>query len=262
MTPNYLVFDIETIPDVDVLRIWQPDMPVEWTDEQVVDHAQQLQYAKNQSTFLPVYTHKVACISYVYRSNEVLKIGSIGQVADPEIELVRKFFEIIERKTPQIISWNGKGFDAPVLQYRSLLHGIVAPKYWDQGENNRENKWNNYLGKYHSQHLDLMDLIGSYQAKAPLDIISKMLGAPGKSGFDGKNVWDAWRQGKLADIRHYCETDVVNTYLVFARFQYIRGNWPLEHYQNEITLLRSTLENKGEQWGEFLAQWPPSIQHE
>jgi predicted PolB exonuclease-like 3'-5' exonuclease len=61
----------------------------------------------------------------------------------------------------------------------------------------------------------------------------------------------------LAEIRNYCETDVVNTYLVFARFQLMRGQFTKARYEKELELVRSIL-NKSEEahWKEFLAQWP------
>ena len=117
------------------------------------------------------------------------------------------------------MSWNGSGFDLPVLHYRGLIHGVQCARYWDQGEDDKEFKWNNYISRYHSRHLDLMDLLAMYtgRANAPLDELARLIGFPGKLGMDGSKVWEAYQQGKLDEIRNYCETDVANTYLVFAR---------------------------------------------
>ena len=93
------------------------------------------------------------------------------------------------------------------------------------GDDDREFKWNNYLSRYHMRHLDLMDLLALYQPRAnvPLDELAKLMGFPGKFGMDGSAVWGAFQRGDIAAIRNYCETDVVNTYLVFLRFQLMRG---------------------------------------
>ncbi len=125
----------------------------------------------------------------------------------------------------RLVSWNGSGFDLPVLHYRGLIHGVQCARYWDQGEDDKEFKWNNYISRYHSRHLDLMDLLAMYtgRANAPLDELAKLIGFPGKLGMDGSQVWEAYQQGRLDEIRNYCETDVANTYLVFARFQLMRG---------------------------------------
>ena len=92
---------------------------------------------------------------------------------------------------PQLVSWNGGGFDLPVLHYRGLRHGVVAGKYWDMGDDDREFKYNNYISRYHLRHLDLMDLLAMYQprANAPLDAMAKLCGFPGKLGMDGSQVY-------------------------------------------------------------------------
>ncbi len=112
-----------------------------------------------------------------------------------------------------------------MLNYRALIHGVRAARFWDMGEDDRDFKWNNYISRYHSRHLDLMDVLAMYQGRgnAPLDQIAQLLGLPGKLGMDGSKVWDAYQAGRIEAIRHYCETDVANTYLVYQRFQLIRG---------------------------------------
>ncbi|HEY7985600.1 MAG TPA: 3'-5' exonuclease, partial [Methylophilaceae bacterium] len=157
------------------------------------------------------------------------------------------------------VSWNGGGFDLPVLHYRGLIHGVKAPRYWDMGEDDREFKWNNYISRYHTRHLDLMDVLAMYQprANAPLNEIAQLCGFPGKLGMDGSKVWDAYKNGEIEAIRNYCETDVVNTYLVFLRFQLMRGTLTAEAHINEVNLVRETLENEAApHWKEFLAAWP------
>jgi predicted PolB exonuclease-like 3'-5' exonuclease len=138
---------------------------------------------------------------------------------------IQSFFATIDRYTPQLVSWNGGGFDLPVLHYRGLIHGVHAASYWELGEDDREFRYNNYIGRYHTRHIDLMDLLAMYQprASAPLDDLARLCGFAGKLGMDGSKVWDAFQAGGIEQIRNYCETDVVNTYLLFTRFQRMRG---------------------------------------
>ena len=150
-----------------------------------------------------------------------------------------------------------------MLNYRGLIHGVAAPRYWDTGDgdyaDSRDFRYNNYLGRYHMRHIDLMDLLALYQprASAPLDQLARLAGFPGKLGMDGSQVWDAFRAGRLADIRNYCETDVFNTWLVFLRFQRMRGALDGAAYDREIALARATIEKlEGPHWREFLARWP------
>jgi hypothetical protein len=103
-----------------------------------------------------------------------------------------------------------------------------------------------------------MDVLAMYQprANAPLNEIAQLCGFPGKLGMDGSKVWDAYKNGEIEAIRNYCETDVVNTYLVFLRFQLMRGALTPEAHINEVNLVRETLENEtAPHWKEFLAAW-------
>ena len=43
--------------------------------------------------------------------------------------------------------------------------------------------------------------------------------------MDGGQVWTAFQEGRIEEIRNYCETDVVNTYLLYCRFQMMRGGF-------------------------------------
>jgi hypothetical protein len=186
-------------------------------------------------------------------------VRCLGEEGDPEARLVQDFFRVIERYTPQLVSWNGGGFDLPVLHYRALIHGVQAARYWDLGDDDRDFRFNNYLSRYHTRHLDLMDVLSMYQprASAPLDDIARLAGFAGKLGMEGGRVWDAYRAGQLGKIRSYCETDVVNTYLVFCRFQKMRGLLDDAVYRTEVRLVRETLQSLGaDPWHEFLDAWP------
>ena len=257
MTPT-LVFDIETIPDVAGLRsLHQVSAAV--SDAEIVEMASQFRRQKTGSDFLPHHLHRVVAISCTLREGDSFRVWSLGKPDEDEGSLIQRFFDGIEKYTPQLVSWNGGGFDLPVLHYRGLIHGVQSPRYWDMGEDDRDFKWNNYISRYHTRHLDLMDLMAMYtgRANAPLDELAKLIGFPGKLGMDGSKVWDAYQQGQLADIRNYCETDVVNTWLVFARFQLMRGQFSRERYQQEIDLVRQSLTQiDAPHWQEYLAAWP------
>jgi predicted PolB exonuclease-like 3'-5' exonuclease len=197
-------------------------------------------------------------IACALREGDGLRVWSLGTPADSEADLIGRFFDGIEKYTPQIVSWNGSGFDLPVLHYRGMVHGLSAARYWDMGEDDRDFRFNNYINRYHARHLDLMDLLALYQprAYASLDDFARLCGFPGKLGMDGAQVGEAFRAGKIEAIRNYCETDVANTHLVFLRFQLLRGACNAEGYRRECDLVRSTLEKSREpHWREFLDAW-------
>jgi 3'-5' exonuclease len=256
-----LIFDIETIPDVAGLRRTL-DIEPNASDAEVAASAFAQRKEKTGSDFLPHHLHRVCAISCVLRSGESdLAIWSLGALNDDEPTIIKKFFSLVERYTPQLVSWNGGGFDLPVLHYRSLVHGLDAARYWDWGDDDRDFKWNNYLSRYHTRHLDLMDVLALYQPRAfvGLDDLAKLCGLPGKLGMDGSQVWPAYQRGELADIRAYCETDVANTYLMFLRFQRMRGVLSAEQRRVEELRVHEKLETlPGEHWKRYLAAWKVS----
>jgi predicted PolB exonuclease-like 3'-5' exonuclease len=252
-----LVFDIETVPDVEGLRkLWELDASV--SEAGVVDLASQRRRQATGNDFLPAHQHKVVAISCALRSDEGIRVWSLGSAGDAEGEIVKRFFDGLAKYTPQLVSWNGSGFDLPVLHYRSLIHGIPAATYWDLGENDREFKFNNYISRFHTRHMDLMDMIAGYQnrAFAPLDEIAQLCGFPGKIGMEGSQVYEAWKRGEIESIRAYCETDVANTYLLYLRFQLIRGALDEGAYGREIQLVRDWLRAQdAKHWKDFDAAW-------
>ncbi|WP_332748421.1 3'-5' exonuclease [Hydrogenophaga sp.] len=255
-----LVFDIESIPDIDGLRALRA-APADLTDEQVYASWLEERRAKGQSDFMPLHLQRVLVISCVFRNAEGLRIHSfVDRDGQSEGRVVQTFFHAVEKHTPQLVSWNGGGFDLPVLHYRGLRHGVEASKYWDLGEDDREFKWNNYISRYHMRHLDLMDLLAMYSPKnnAPLDAMAKLCGFPGKLGMDGSQVYAQFLAGQTEDIRRYCETDVMNTYLVYCRFQKMRGGLTEAEYEQEIAMVKETLGNltpAESHWDEYLKAW-------
>ena len=256
MTPT-LVFDIETIPDTDGLKKLF-DLPPETSAEDVANIAFHKRRQQNGGEFLPHHQHRVVAISCALREGDSFRVWTLGAPDAPEQEIIQRFFDGIEKYTPNIVSWNGSGFDLPVLHYRAMIHGIQAPRYWDMGDDDRDFKWNNYISRYHMRHLDLMDVLAMYsgRANAPLDQMAQLCGFPGKLGMDGSKVWDAYKNGEIGAIRDYCETDVANTYLVFLRFQLMRGLLTKQRYDEEVQLVRDTLQGYGlPHWQEFVAAW-------
>jgi len=252
-----LVFDIETVPDIEGLRKLY-DLGPELAPADIAEMAFQFRRQATGSDFLQLHVQRVVAISCALRDKNDFRVWTLGSAEDSEAELIRRFFEGIDKYTPQLVSWNGSGFDLPVLHYRALIHGVQARRYWEMGDDDREFKWNNYISRYHTRHLDLMDLMALYQprANAPLDALAKLAGFPGKLGMDGSQVWGAFQNGEIAAIRNYCETDVVNTYLVYLRFQLMRGMVSETQYKTECELVRTTLKKSSEpHWKEFLGQW-------
>jgi predicted PolB exonuclease-like 3'-5' exonuclease len=247
---NILVFDIETVPDTEsgakILDLKN------LSDKDIIKAMEHTQLQKNGSIFQPLHLHKIVTISVLYKNNEKLSLLSLGDENSKEKDILKKFFSAIDKYQPQLVSWNGKGFDSPVIHYRSLIHEVSSIKYWDKGEDDREFKWNNYLNRYHERHLDLMDVLSGFKKPAPLTDIAQLIGAPGKYGIDGSKVTDYYLQNNIKKIRDYCETDVLNTYFVFLRYQLISNSISKEKYLELKSEILEFLENSGkDHWKEF-----------
>lgn len=255
---NVLVFDIETVPDVEAGRRLHNLDGLGDADVATAMFAIRRQQTGG-SDFLRHHLQRVVAISALLRTGDRLKVWSLGEADSTEAEILTRFFDGIDRYTPTLVSWNGGGFDLPVLHYRALLNGVAAPRYWETGDDDSSFRYNNYLSRYHWRHLDLMDVLAGYQprASASLDDIATMLGYPGKLGMDGSKVWDAFLAGDLQGIRDYCETDVINTYLVYLQFEKMRGRLDAGSWASEVSRLREYLQ--GEQrphLDQFLQAWP------
>ncbi|HTY50679.1 MAG TPA: 3'-5' exonuclease [Steroidobacteraceae bacterium] len=253
---NCLVFDIETVPDVELGRALHGLAGLD--DAAVAKAMYTLRRQESGEEFLPLLQHRVVAISCVLRRGDALTVWSLGEPDSPEAELIERFFDGIERFTPDLISWNGGGFDLPVLHYRALKAGIRAERYWETGDQDTAFRYNNYLSRYHWRHLDLMDVLAGFQprARAALADVAALLGFPGKLGFSGAQVWDAWQAGQSVRIRQYCETDVLNTWLIYLRFELMRGRLQPQQHAQELERVRALLAQAGEpHWQQFLQAW-------
>jgi 3'-5' exonuclease len=257
---NCLVFDIETVPDVELGRRLYGLTGLE--DAAVAKAMFAIRRADSGTEFLPHIQHRVVSIACALRTRDQLKLWSLGDLQSSEAELLNRFFDGIDRYLPDLVSWNGGGFDLPVLHYRSLKAGVQAARYWETGDGDTAFRYNNYLSRFHWRHVDLMDVLAGFQprARASLADTAALLGFPGKLGFSGDQVWDAYLNGQLLQVRRYCETDVLNTYLIYLRFQLLRGHIDSVGLEAEIERVRALLRSSGEpHHAEFLQAWDAMV---
>ena len=253
---NCLIFDIETVPDVELGRRIFGLQGL--GDEAVAKAMFALRRQGTGGDFLPLEQHQVVAISCALRSREGLKLWSLGELATPEEELLQRFFDGIEKFSPDLVSWNGSGFDLPVLNYRALRAGVRAPRFWETGDEDTAFRYNNYLNRFHSRHTDLMDVLSAFQSRGRVSLANMacLLGLPGKLGFDGSQVWGAFQSGDLQGIRRYCETDVLNTWLIYLRYELLRGCLSRAEHAQEIELVKALLHaGKEPHYAQFLAAW-------
>jgi len=211
MGPHVIIWDIETVPD---LRGFARAHGLDGKTHEEVREALGDKFPKH------IY-HSIVCIGavVVHREPERWAVNAVGAPhcgERSEKELITAFVGRIAELTPQLVTFNGNSFDLPVLRYRALVNGVAAP-----GLSARP-----YFNRYTEDAVDLCDVLSGYssQGKATLHEICRVMGLPGKpSGIDGSEVEQYHRDGRIQDIADYCETDIVNTYRLWLRYEQFRG---------------------------------------
>ena len=255
---NILVFDIETVADVAGYRRLHALKGGSAAEVAQLMASERL--ADSGTSFLRPHLHRIVAISVLLNEPQRgIRLWSLGDEHSDEAELVRRFFAGIDRFVPNLVSWNGGNFDLPVLHYRAMRHGISARQYFETGEHNPKFRFNNYLSRYHWRHTDLMDVLAFYNNgnAVKLDELAKLCGFPGKLAMDGSAVQERFERGEIEAIRNYCETDVLNTYLLYLRFELLRGNLNQLQYEAQLEQVKSYLRQDGapDHWHDFLEAW-------
>jgi predicted PolB exonuclease-like 3'-5' exonuclease len=204
---THLVLDIETIPD--------PELPRQDDSDRVP----------------PPPLNRIVTLGCLLLEDYVPKrLGVVGE-GKPEGEILTDFAHWLDAKKPTVVTWNGRGFDMPVITSRALRHGIPMP-WWFTDRNTRY--------RYSAEgHFDLMDFLNDFGAakSARLDVYAKLIGFPGKVGVDGSQVAPLVHAGKLDEVNAYCLCDVIQTAAVFLRVELLRGSIERTRYKELATEL-------------------------
>ena len=226
------VFDCETIPDVTLIR---KTFDVDGDAYSATLQALQQYEATSNTTFMPHPYHQVVAISAVFADDygNFKKVGTFP--GKDEKEIIEAFLSYVDQKNPKLVSFNGRNFDIPMLLLRAMKYNLSCPAYFEQ-DNQMVNKtkWENYRTRFSETfHLDLMDVLSNYGAARglKLDTICQMVGIPGKFDMDGSQVMELYYNDELQKIQEYCESDVLNTYLLFLKYELLKGSLTIEEYR-------------------------------
>lgn len=262
---NLFVFDIETVPDTDAARNLTGETSTDVHAQRAAIEAYHLGVTDGKNAFPRQPFHKVVAISFLEaeierdagREGYILKeLRSGGEAGFDEAKLLQGFFTYLERIKPRFVSFNGRTFDLPVLKYRAMVHGISAPWLHKSGD-----KWNSYGYRYATDwHCDLLDVLSDFGASArvKLNEVCAALGFAGKFGVDGSMVAEMIDDGKIDEVRNYCETDVLNTYLVYLRWQLHTGTLTQTSYNAAVADLISYIDAEKTArpyLGDFMEAW-------
>jgi len=265
MRRDVIVFDIETVVDADAARrvLRLPELSDSEARDALSDYFLEKTDGRNDFPRQPF--HQVVAISYGHlirepgeEGNELVmrRLATGGDKSSSEQAMLEGFFHLIETRAPQLVSFNGRGFDIPVLKYRAMAHGLSCPRWFTQGD-----KWNNYDSRYSAEyHCDLLEALSDFGASArcSMDEVAAVFGVPGKLETAGDNVRAMFESGEIEAIRDYCETDVLTTMLLFLRQQRFSGALSEGAYARAILGIRNYLEAESESrphLAEYINAW-------
>ena len=207
--PSYLVLDIETIPDRELFAPPEPPPGME-----------------RERAFPPLYACRPVVIGVMWLDEELglRRLGTIGDGKD-EPHMLADFADFMDSRRPHLVTWNGRGFDLPVLSLRSLRHGLSWPWYYRERD---------YRYRYSEEgHLDLGDFLADHGAArmTSLDGAARLIGLPGKDGVDGSQVEGLFNAGQVDALREYCLGDVTQTAFLFLRYRLLVGQLDRNAYR-------------------------------
>jgi predicted PolB exonuclease-like 3'-5' exonuclease len=210
MPRSYLVLDIETVPD---LALYLPP------EAALVEGVAR--------PFPPLHAHRPIVLGALWLDDQYQfrRLGVIGDGKD-EREMLEDFSRFVERHQPDLVTYNGRSFDLPVLALRALRHGVAMSWYYQGRARHRYSE---------EGHIDLCDMLTDHGAarSMSLDAIARLIGLPGKAagGVDGSQVEGLYERGQLGTIKSYCLADVAQTSLLFLRFRLLQGALAPETYR-------------------------------
>lgn len=261
---SLFVFDIETVPDT--AAVYNLTGSTEKDPAKLREALTQyhLEITDGKNSFPRQPFHKVVAISFLEaeimrhddgtESYHLKNLGSNHK--NEEKQIVKGFFDYLQRIKPRLVSYNGRSFDMPVLKYRAMAHGVGAKWFYGAGD-----KWNSYMQRYSADwHCDLLEVLSDFGASArvKLNEACAVMGFPGKFGVDGSKVTDMFENGEIDAIKHYCETDVLNTYLVYLRTMQHQGKITTISYNKAVADVVSFIENENTEkpyLADFMDAW-------
>ncbi len=241
-------FDCEWVPDLPTGRRVL-DLP-DASDAEVLDAMWQHGGAtpENPRPYLKTILCRVVSVAAVIRevkgslvSHKLFALPDRGE-SMAEDDLLRRFLVALGDKKPQLVGFNSRDSDLPILTQRAMVHGLSIPGLGRSGE-----KWakDDFYDRYGDQHVDLKDGLAGWGKGTPsLHELATACGVPGKVGTDGSSVVDLWQAGDVAGIVRYNQFDALTTFLVWLRAQCFSGHLSPEQMHEEEASIRALAQEK------------------
>jgi hypothetical protein len=255
-SPAYLIFDTESVPD-GVLLAKAKYAGLDLSPETAIERAQAeaRQSSPSGSDFLPV-TYQVPVSVCIAKVGKDLRLQSLGPIGAPDYrpaQLVHDFWKGVLHYKARLVTFNGRGFDLPLLELGAFRYGVAAPAYFAS-----KSEWRSRFGTGHIDLHEFLSNSGAIRLVGGLNLLSKLLGKPGKVEASGDKVYEMYRNGQIQEINDYCCFDVLDTYFVFLRTRVLLGEITLEQEQALVGETKGWLESRVEAQpylGRYLERW-------
>ena len=262
-----LVFDIESVADGELIA------RLRYPGEKLDPHAAVKKYreellVENGKDFIP-YTYQLPVslvVAKVSSSYQLMDLVALDEKESRPHEIVRGFWEGWRRyNKPQLVSFNGRGFDMPLLELAAFRFGIQITDWFAEHRRNFDQPRYRYNM---SAHFDLHEWLtnnGASRFNGGLSLAANLIGKPGKMDVSGHMVQDLWDAGRANDIHDYCRADVLDTYFVFLRSRVLVGEISIKQEHERIEEARAWIERSAKEhpglnrylsaWGDWKSPW-------
>ena len=264
---KYFVFDIESVADgalVSRLRYPGEDL----TPEKAIARYRGELQAENGKDFIP-YTFQLPVSLVIAKLGKDLSLQDLVALDEQESrphEIVKKFWEGWRRyQRPRLVSFNGRGFDMPLLELCAFRYGIQIPDWFAEDARNFDQPRYRYNTAAHFDLHEWLTNSGASRFNGGLSLAANLIGKPGKMEVAGHMVQELWDAGKKAEIHDYCRSDVLDTYFVFLRSRVVAGDIDIKREHALIEQARRWIEDKAGEcpglarylaaWGEWKSPW-------
>ena len=258
---RYLVFDIESVADGKLIADIQYAKEKKMSPMQAISRYQGERLEKYDSDFIP-YTFQQPVSVAVAKVDSRFRLLDLVTLDSPEYRtpvIVENFWRgWLSYGMPTLVSFNGRGFDIPLLELAAFRFGISVPEWFNLRDRSFDQKRNRYNLEAHLDLQDLFTNFGATRLNGGLNLIAKLIGLPGKMDIAGHMVQNLYDEGNLAEINSYCRCDVLDTYLVFLRAMVMTGRLHLDQEQKLFAETRKWLADRVAElpiYQEYLDKW-------
>lgn len=262
---KYLIFDIETVGDGDLIRkVRYPDDDL--TPREAIErYRRQLLEETGRDVLPPTFVLPISvAVGKVSADFRLTELTVLDAPAFRPQEIARRFWQGWQHyNRPTFITFNGRSYDIPVMELAAFRYGFSVPAWFNVDSKSFEQSRNRYN---HDSHLDLQELMtnfGAMRLSGGLNLLANLINKPGKSGIDGSQVQDLFFDGHVEQINDYCRCDVLDTYFVFLRTRVLLGRLTLQEEQTLTELTRQMLTEQSEEhaaYRHYLAAWDHRLQ--